>query len=1154
MLAEKNGLRSVWRSRGKTCLFLLLLLALTAVLSLALCIFSAVDGYLADCDRYYHTIANLEYIGANYPDGNAYDEKLASMLDAGELKIDELQSLPGVINYQPNRAALAVGEGLQPPKIAATKKDAAVLEVTHLKWDENLGAYSGTINRCLYSFEDNANKLVFIDVLGQETLELSQTQSYLFTGSFVTGMNGYLWFRAESDAIEVDGEMVDIPACMPMDGEVTEDNRYSWLAEAMRIRNSGLQMQMIGAVEDEYAFNQEKISIVEGRTFSSEEIEGGARVCLMPQRTAESMGLQVGDRVDFSLYYSVGDGIYSARQLCDGADFADTYQIVGFFSDNNDYNGYMFVPCSDDYAPDPHPTGYMVGQFRLENGQDAAFKVAAEALLPEGFRLTAYDQGYEATAMPFQELLRIVRIFLAVCVLVILAALCLFAYLFVYRQWEAAQIMYALGAGKWHIFRYFFAGSGSIALLSAAAGAALGAVLEKATLKLMANFIGRYQAADLRYSISQISITKNLTFAPNTPFWLYLLAAAAMVLLTLGACALFTQIALHKQPKKKKRKTRAPKRMAKSSHLSGRWKYAVLCVRRGGLRTAAVLLLSAIVAMFLAQLASTANVYRDQLAEISANTRIRAYATDVGGLNMDNLLVYDDALESLYQTGLVSEIGVTEGEMHYRFQGVRRDVQGNEYEVPSVSIPSSNFAFETFQYQMSLEPKLVTTNSLQDAPEFYYSPPEVTWLDGYDEGCLRGDELSICVLPESLMQREGIELGSVVRFFCITTGQTYAYIGPMDLYVVGSYQSKSGSETVYAPMMFNVNLYEPTQTTPERPRFPGEVSSKGLRYEDTKAKKIRALSTSDWNTLMSDDAIYFSCPGKTQEELYTQFWNEEAYVCVMHWEQKAAYDLQFGDTLTITNDAGQKIDCTLIGAYGRVRLTRYGETVKEMGSFTDEAPYNQPPEGCQYVYDNGDRVVICAGMSNSFDRGERMDTYGAAVCKSAIFTLNDAAELDTLRQTLEDLNCRMVGQQRGADLRAPIVVLDDWNYVTVAASLQRQSTYLDILYICLYVCTGILGFVVSYLLVSMRKKEIGIMRSLGTQPTQIFGSFFAEQLALALVGCAAGLVIWQLTGHVCNGLCLVLTGAFVLCQLAGTAVSVRCLLRSKALDVLSDCE
>lgn len=1154
MLAEKNGLRSVWRSKGKTCLFLLLLLALTAVLALALCIYSAVDSYLDDCDRYYHTIANLEYIGTNYPDSNVYDEKLASIMDAGELKINELQSRAGVINYQPNRAALAVSEGAQPPKIAATKKDAAVLAVSRLKWDEGTGAYSGIINQCLYSYEDNADKLVFIDVLGQEELELSQTQTYLLTGTFTTGKNGYLWFRAEPDTLAIDGETVDIPACMPLDGELTQDNIYSQLAESMRIRNSGLRMQMIGQVEDDYAFNQEKISIVDGRTFSSEEVEGGARVCLMSQKTAETMGLHVGDTVDFSLYYSEGDGIYSAKQLCNGADFADTYQIVGLFSDNSDYNGYVFVPYSADYAPDSHPTGYTVGQFRLENGQDAAFNAAAKELLPEGFRLTVYDQGYEAAATPFNELLRIARIFLAVCMLVILAALCLFAYLFVYRQWEAAQTMYALGAGKWHIFRYFLAGSGSIVLLSAAVGATVGGLLEKATLQMVAGFVERYQTADLRYSASQISITKNLAFSPDTPFWVYLLAAVLMVLLTLAACALFTQLALHKQPKKKKRKVRAPKRMAKSSHLSGRWKYAVLSVRRGGLRTAAVLLLSAIVAMFLGQLASTANVYREQLADFSANTKIRAYVTDVGGLNMDNLIVYSDTLESLYQTGLVSDIGVTESEWHYRFEGVRCDAQGNAHEVAPTKLPTGQFAFETFQYQMSLEPKLVPTNSLYDAPEFYYSSPEATWLEGYDESCLRGDELNICVLPESFMQREGVELGSVVRFYCMSAGGLYGYMGPMDLYVVGSYPSKSGSETVYVPTLFETNLNETSQTTPARPLFPGEFSPKGMRYEDVTAQKIELLSTQLWENLTQDGLICFSCPGQTQEELQSAFWASETNVCVMHWEQKAAYNLEFGDTLTIVNDAGQSVESTLIGAYGRVQVTQDGVTLKEMGSFTDEIPDNQPPEGCQYEYDSGARDIFCAGMSNCYTRGERGIADGVAVCKSAIFTLNDATKLDTLRQTLEDLDCRAVGQQRGADLRAPIVVLDDWNYVTVTDSLQRQITYLDILYDCLYVCVGILGLVVSYLLVTMRKKEIGIMRSLGTQRMQIFGGFFAEQLLLVLVGCAAGLGIWWLTGHVCNGLCLILTGAFALCWMVGTAVSVLHLLRSKALDVLSDRE
>lgn len=66
VLPVKNGIRSVLRSPGKTVLFFFLLLSLTAGLALGLCVYSAVSGYLDDCDAYYQTIAELEYIGHSY--------------------------------------------------------------------------------------------------------------------------------------------------------------------------------------------------------------------------------------------------------------------------------------------------------------------------------------------------------------------------------------------------------------------------------------------------------------------------------------------------------------------------------------------------------------------------------------------------------------------------------------------------------------------------------------------------------------------------------------------------------------------------------------------------------------------------------------------------------------------------------------------------------------------------------------------------------------------------------------------------------------------------------------------------------------------------------------------------------------------------------
>ena len=98
MLSVKNGIRSILRSPGKTVLFFFLLLSLTAVLALGLCVYSAVSDYLEDCDTYYQTIAELEYIGHSYPDSKVCDEALIQALQSGEPDIDALASLPGVEN------------------------------------------------------------------------------------------------------------------------------------------------------------------------------------------------------------------------------------------------------------------------------------------------------------------------------------------------------------------------------------------------------------------------------------------------------------------------------------------------------------------------------------------------------------------------------------------------------------------------------------------------------------------------------------------------------------------------------------------------------------------------------------------------------------------------------------------------------------------------------------------------------------------------------------------------------------------------------------------------------------------------------------------------------------------------------------------------
>ena len=60
---------------------------------------------------------------------------------------------------------------------------------------------------------------------------------------------------------------------------------------------------------------------------------------------------------------------------------------------------------------------------------------------------------------------------------------------------------------------------------------------------------------------------------------------------------------------------------------------------------------------------------------------------------------------------------------------------------------------------------------------------------------------------------------------------------------------------------------------------------------------------------------------------------------------------------------------------------------------------------------------------------------------------------------------------------------------------------------------GIIGFVLAWLLVSSRGKEIAVMRALGTRPFEIVAIFFAEQMLLCGAGLGLGLLIEKLFGH-----------------------------------------
>lgn len=1122
MLAIKNGLRGVWRSPGKALLFFFLISILTALLALGGSVYDAVAGYLADCDDYYRTIGVLEYMGQEYPDSAVYDHNLETALPGLDQRA--LAALPGVQSWEPSHTALGIVPGFQRTDPYLYDKNQAVLIVGNLFWEKSLGAYQGVILEYLSSFQDNAGKLIYISpgTLDGQTLE--QDTTYVVTGRYVQGINFSIWFMPEPVAYQTETGRQTLPAAVPLEGPVEENALYPW-SVAMANRNNSLRVQMTRDLASFYPFQQQDLLLAQGRMPTAEEYAQGAKVCLLSEGIVQAMGLELGDPVDLQLYGAMAGNLYDACLPGNDAWGQARYTLVGVFSSSIDYWDWAFIPDSPDYPTAPCPTGYTVGQFQLKNSMADQFDQAAQDLLPPGFRLTVYDQSYSLHAKPYLELLGIAKLFLALCCLVIAAVLALFGYLFVYRQREAAELMIALGSGKGHVYRYFTAGAGSIVLPAAACGGVISLVLHQVVLQFIADFAAKYQAPDLRYSNANLSIAKELAFEPSLQGWIFALACVVLLAAALASCALMTRSVLTRKKPRRKCRERAPRHLGHSSRLPGSpLKYAVLSIRRSGLRTASILLLSAVVAVFLGQLATTGDVYRKKLDALYDNTTLRGSCMDYRGRIINNLSLNPQSLQILYDADLFDTLDITSSTMRYRLAGLRQDREGKVYQIDADPIPEDLFAQRVLSEQFKNAPRIIRTSSLTHSPDFYYSEePQITWLEGYDERCLRGWDPSICVMSTDTLQENGLFLGDIIRLL-ICSGTDYFYWA--DLLIVGGYTSQAYTNTVYLPQG---SYFSTDGVTVPRGTFP-RSSEEGCHAGNVPVQFLdgttgpafflaRDAQSLTWADQLSE-LFGFSWSGFIQHS-----WGTYCLVSHRLWEERS---LDWDSTIDVTNDEGQTFSYQIAAVF------------QPQAGDGDLYCLPLPEDRYDYYYPN------LMPKGSDFELLQPLSGFS-----SAIFTLSDSRSLSQVKDKLEELQ---MSTPHHATRNRIFVVLEDKDFTSTVRSLNRQIQYLDVQYRCLYVLTGLIGLAAAFLLSTSRKREVAVMRSLGASRFRIWGSFFSEQLLLSAGGCALGLFLWLGLGNAAPPLHWQLMGAFLLCWSIGAIAGILTLLGRRTLAALSDRE
>jgi|GEM_PF-394409 ABC-type antimicrobial peptide transport system, permease component len=173
---------------------------------------------------------------------------------------------------------------------------------------------------------------------------------------------------------------------------------------------------------------------------------------------------------------------------------------------------------------------------------------------------------------------------------------------------------------------------------------------------------------------------------------------------------------------------------------------------------------------------------------------------------------------------------------------------------------------------------------------------------------------------------------------------------------------------------------------------------------------------------------------------------------------------------------------------------------------------------------------------------------------SVNFRVADPLQLNSFKAKMKGLHLMSVISQAQHSHRGIALTVNDETFVRAASRLMDNIRLMRVFTPFICVTVGLVGFVVSYMLLQSRKPEIAVMRSLGVSRKSCFVLLFVENAALNLLGGMMGMLCAALLSEISIMLIMVVIGLFFICYMAGTAVALKLLERFSVMAVLSSLE
>lgn len=147
----------------------------------------------------------------------------------------------------------------------------------------------------------------------------------------------------------------------------------------------------------------------------------------------------------------------------------------------------------------------------------------------------------------------------------------------------------------------------------------------------------------------------------------------------------------------------------------------------------------------------------------------------------------------------------------------------------------------------------------------------------------------------------------------------------------------------------------------------------------------------------------------------------------------------------------------------------------------------------------------------------------------ATFSIPSCTDLTAVKQALHDMGLSEVG--RISSIRN-FVIINDAAYLTTERAAAQRLWYMQHLFPVVYAIALGLAYLLAFLQVQSRRRELRTMRSVGADRKTAYGSLFLEQLMLAALGAVLGAGLCLALGWG-SRLGLGLTAAFAVLWLLG---------------------